>query len=548
MMIKKLTSLAIIALICVTGINAQSETFKVPLSWHMLDPIKDSVYGVSVNKCYEELLKGKTSQKVIVGVVDSGADTLQEDLKAVLWHNPKEIPHDQKDNDKDGYIDDYYGWNFLGGKSDTSNVTEDTRESTRFYFQYKHQFENITDSTQVPQKDRNNFRTWLQAKNIELTTTEAAKEASAIERISSLLPQISDFSKVLLKDTFSLEDVKAYEPIDRKTSAEKQIYTILLEKVAPGTTNITLPGKLSSLMDSLKTANQLPETAPPAYRQQIVKDNYDDFNDKYYGNSNISAGDVMHGTHVSGIIGASRDNGVGMDGIADNVALIEVRTVPGSGDEHDKDVALAIRYAVDHGAKVINMSFGKPISPNRNWVEGAIRYAQKHDVLLVHAAGNDGEDITGAPNFPTQFYGPNNSESFDNVITVGASGAMQDDLVAEFSNFSKTDVDVFAPGVQIYSTLPGKDNYGSLSGTSMASPVVTGVAAVIRSYFPKLTAPQVKQLIMASVTKINFPVINPATGEETKLSDLCVTGGIVNLYIAIKMMQSRQFPLNSGKK
>jgi len=547
-MIKKLTSLAITALLCVTGIYAQSETFKVPLSWHMLDPIKDSVYGVSVNRSYEELLKGKTSQKVIVGVIDSGADTLQEDLKDVLWHNPKEIPNDLKDNDKDGYVDDYYGWNFLGGKSDTSNVTEDTRESTRFYFQYKQQFEKVTDSTQVPKKDRENYRTWLQAKNIELTTTEAAKEAAAIERISSLLPQISDFSKVLLKDTFNLEDVKAYEPIDRKTSAEKQIYTILLEKVAPGTTNITLPAKLSNLMDSLKTANKLPATAPPDYRQQIVQDNYNDFNDKYYGNNNISAGDVMHGTHVSGIIGASRENGLGIDGIADNVALIEIRTVPGSGDEHDKDVALAIRYAVDHGAKVINMSFGKPISPNRNWVEGAIRYAQQHDVLLIHAAGNDGEDITEAPNFPTQYYGPNNSKSFDNVITVGASGAMEDDLVAEFSNFSKTAVDVFAPGVQIYSTLPGKDNYGSLSGTSMASPVVTGVAAVIRSYFPKLTAPQVKQLIMASVTKIDFPVINPANGEETKLSDLCVSGGIVNLYNAIKMMQSNQFPLNSGKK
>lgn len=546
-MIKKLTSLAAIALICMAGAKAQ--TFKVPLSWHMLDPVKDSgVYGVSATRSYDELLKGKTSQKVIVGIVDSGADTLQEDLKDILWHNPKEIPHDNKDNDKDGYIDDYYGWNFLGGKSDTSNVTDDTRESSRYYFAYKDQFERYKDSTQVPAKDREHYRIWLQAKDIELSATDAAKEAAAIERISSLLPQISDFSKVLLKDTFDLEDVKAYSPIDRKTSAEKQIYTILLEKVAPGTTNITLPGKLSQLMDSLKAANQLPETAPPAYRANIVKDNYEDFNDKYYGNSNISAGDVMHGTHVSGIIGAVRNNNLGIDGIADNVALIEIRTVPGSGDEHDKDVALAIMYAVDHGAKVINMSFGKPISPNRNWVENAIRYAQKHDVLLVHAAGNDGKDITGMPNYPTQYYGPGDSKNFDNVITVGASGAMEDDLVAEFSNFSKTAVDVFAPGVEIYSTLPGKDNYGSLSGTSMASPVVAGVAAVIRSYYPKLTAPQVKQLIMASVTKIDFPVMNPATGESTKLSELCISGGIVNLYNALKMLEDHQFPVKGTKK
>lgn len=544
-MIKRLTGLVAIAFTCIAGTNAQ--TFKVPLSWHMLDPIQDSVYGVSVTKSYEEILKGKTSQKVVVGVIDSGADTLQEDLKDVLWHNPKEIPHDNKDNDKDGYIDDYYGWNFLGGKSDTFNVTEDTRESTRFYFGYKNQFEKYRDSTQVPVKDRANYRTWLQAKEIELSVTAAAKESAAIERISSLLPQISDFSQVLVKDTFNLEDVKAYSPIDRKTSAEKQIYTILLEKVAPGTTNITLPGKLNQLMDSLKAANTLPQTPPPAYRADVVKDDYSDFNDKYYGNGNVAAGDVMHGTHVSGIIGASRNNSLGIDGIADNVALMEIRTVPGSGDEHDKDVALAIMYAVNHGAKVINMSFGKPISPNRNWVETAIRYAEQHDVLLVHAAGNDGANISKEPNFPTQYYGPQDAKSFDNVITVGASGALQDDLVADFSNFSKTAVDVFAPGVQIYATLPGKDNYGSLSGTSMASPVVAGVAAVIRSYYPKLTAPQVKELIMASVTKIDFPVMDPSTGEATKLSELCISGGIVNLYNALKMLEDHQFPIKPVK-
>lgn len=533
------------AMICMAGAKAQ--TFKVPLSWHMLDPVKDSIYGVSATRSYDELLQGKNSEKVIVGIVDSGADTLQEDLKDVLWHNPREIPHDKKDNDKDGYVDDYYGWNFLGSKVDTINVTDDTRESSRFYFAFKNQFEKYKDSSQVPTKDRDNYRTWIQARDIELSVTDAAKESEAMKRISSLLPQIKDFSKVLLKDTFTLEDVKAYSPIDRKTSAEKQIYTILLEKVAPGTTNITLPEKLNHLMDSLKSVNKLPDTAPPAYRADVVKDNYDDFNDKYYGNGNISAGDVMHGTHVSGIIGAVRNNDLGMDGIADNVALMEIRTVPGSGDEHDKDVALAIMYAVNHGAKVINMSFGKPISPNRNWVESAIQYARDHDVLLVHAAGNDAEDITKAPSFPTQYYGPGDSKTFDNVITVGASGAMEDDLVADFSNFSKTAVDVFAPGVEIYSTLPGKDNYGSLNGTSMASPVVAGVAAVIRSYYPKLTAPQVKQLIMASVTKIEFPVMNPATGEATQLSELCVSGGIVNLYNALKMLANNQFPLKPGK-
>ncbi|MGF7232147.1 S8 family serine peptidase, partial [Arachidicoccus sp.] len=526
-------------LLCIAFMTTQSHAQKmkaVPLNWHMLDYATDSVYGISADKAYSDLLKNKTSQKVIVAIVDAGADTAQEDLKNVIWHNPKEIPGDGIDNDKDGYVDDYYGWNFLGGKNDTVNVTKDSYVADRVYFRYKPLFENVKDVHQVKKKNRALYSQWLKARTIELTLSPQYKEAKSLHSLSALLPRISDFKQLMLKDSFTLEDVKAYDPIDRKTSAEKQIYSILFAKVASGTNSVELPNALKQLEDSLIIATTLPITPPPNYRADVVKDDYNNFKDKYYGNSNVDAGDVMHGTHVSGIIGAERNNNLGMDGIADNVALMELRAVP-DGDEHDKDIALAIRFAVDHGAKVINMSFGKGLSPNRKWVEDAFKYAQKHDVLLVHAAGNDGTDMTDDPNFPTQFYGKNDSKSFNNMITVGASGAMKEDLVAEFSNFSAKAVDVFAPGVQIYSTLPGKNSYGQLSGTSMASPVVAGVAAVIRSYFPKLTAPQVKKIIMQSVTKIDFPVTNPATGKEVSMQSLCISGGIVNLYNAIKLAE-----------
>ncbi|ANI90705.1 hypothetical protein A9P82_09320 [Arachidicoccus ginsenosidimutans] len=510
---------------------------QIPRDWHMLDYSKDSIYGISANRAYDELLKGKTSQKVIVAVVDAGADTLQEDLKNVIWHNPKEIPGDGIDNDKDGYTDDYYGWNFIGGKSDTSNVTKDSYIVDRVYFRYKSLFENVKDIKEVKKKDLYNYKEWLRAKELELKTqSPQAKEAADLQRITDLLPQIEDFKKTLVKDTFTLDDVKAYEPLDRRTSAEKQIYTILFQRVAANTNNYELPAALNKLIDSLKNASVLPTTPPIDYRGNVVKDDYNDFNDKYYGNANISAGDVMHGTHVSGIIGAERNNGVGIDGIADNVALMELRAVP-DGDEHDKDIAEAIRFAVDHGAKVINMSFGKPLSPQRKWVEDAFRYAQQHDVLLVHAAGNDGEDLMENPNYPTQYFEKDTAKSFDNMITVGASGPIEPLLVAEFSNFNAQAVDVFAPGLQIYSTLPGKSEYGPLSGTSMASPVVAGIAAVLRSYFSSLTAPQVKQIIMQSVTPIDFPVVNPATGKQVSMKSLCVTGGIVNLYNAVKLAE-----------
>jgi len=536
-MIKKILIPAILLVCTITVAQAQID---IPRDWHMLDYSQDSIYGISANRAYSELLKGMPSQKVIVAIVDAGADTLQEDLKNVFWHNPNEIPHDGIDNEKDGYKDDYYGWNFLGGKNDTSNVTKDSYVVDRVYFRYKPLFENVKNIKEVKKKDLANYKLWLRAKDIELNAqSPQAKDAADLQSIVSLLPKVSEFSRMLVKDTFTIADVQDYTPLDRRSGMEKQVYMILFQRVPAGTTNYQLSGAVNKVIDSLKKASKLPTVPPIPYRANVVKDNYNNLNDKYYGNSNISAGDVMHGTHVSGIIGAERNNNLGMNGIADNVALMELRAVP-DGDEHDKDIALAVRYAVDHGAKVINMSFGKPLSPQRKWVEDAFRYAQQHDVLLVHAAGNDGKDITNDADYPTQFFENDSTKSFDNMITVGASGPVEQILVAEFSNFSPTAVDVFAPGIQIYSTLPtanGVSKYGALDGTSMASPVVAGVAAVLRSYFPTLTAPQVKQIIIQSATPIDFPVMNPATGDNVTMKSLCVSGGIVNLYNAVKLAE-----------
>jgi subtilisin family serine protease len=279
---------------------------------------------------------------------------------------------------------------------------------------------------------------------------------------------------------------------------------------------------------------QAADQAPRDYRGEIVKDNYYDFNDRYYGNSDVMANTPMHGTHVSGIIGASRTNGKGIEGIADNVKIMMVRAVP-DGDEHDKDIALAIRYAVDNGAKVINMSFGKGVSPEKKWVDEAVQYAQSKGVLLVHAAGNDAADIDTAWNFPSATF-KSNGKKATNWITVGASGDPKiDGLVANFSNYGKTEVDVFAPGRKIYSTLPGGDSYGNLDGTSMASPVVAGVAALIFEYFPTLTPEQVKSIIEKSVTKPTIKAKNPGTDEDVDLGEISKTGGIINAYEAVKL-------------
>jgi len=272
--------------------------------------------------------------------------------------------------------------------------------------------------------------------------------------------------------------------------------------------------------------------------RSIVGDNYNNPEEHYYGAADVTGPGADHGTHVAGIIGAARNNSIGINGIADNVLLMSVRAVP-NGDERDKDVANAIRYAADNGAKVINMSFGKPYSPNKKVVDEAVKYAMSKDVLLIHAAGNDGQNLDSTIFYPNRDY-EDGKGTANAWIEVGASGPGDDEtLVASFSNYSKTGVDVFAPGVAIYSSTPGS-KYDYHDGTSMAAPVVTGLAALIRSYYPKLKAVQVKEIILKSVTKVNHPVTIFINGEpkQVQMTDVCNTGGVVNAYNALKLAAS----------
>jgi subtilisin family serine protease len=292
------------------------------------------------------------------------------------------------------------------------------------------------------------------------------------------------------------------------------------------------------------------DKAPENYRGEITKDNEDDINDRNYGNPNVMVDEdaPLHGTHVCGIIGAKRNNGKGIDGIADNIKIMMIRAVP-DGDEHDKDIALAIRYAVDNGARVINMSFGKDFSPGKKWIDEAVKYAESKNVLLVHAAGNDHKDLDTTDNFPNPTFIADHTRA-NNWVTVGASSdpSAESDFksyTASFSNFGKKEVDVFAPGTRIYSTVPGGNNYRNLQGTSMASPVVAGVAALVLTYYPQLTAQQLKWVIEKSATPITSKVKLPGSDDEmVQLSDISETGGVVNAYEALKLAGT----LKTGEK
>ena len=539
-MIKKFVSLALLAVVVTTQVQAQKT---VPNGWHLMSPSKDSLQGIDLDKAYAFLKDTKRKPtNVVVAVLDGGIDTTHEDLKQVLWHNPKEIPGNGKDDDGNGYIDDVYGWNFLGGK-DGRNIDKASDERSRVYHTYKARFAGLTDvdTLMMNEDDRYLYKTWKRsAKDIE-GSEDDQQQAMYLQMVLTTIKKYDkSIAEDMKKEEYSVHELEKYTPTTEEAKKAKLALLSLFKQIPEldgDTKNTDLIKELDSYVSSRKAAAEAKDNPPYDYRADIIKDNYDNINDKYYGNNDVMGPNAMHGTHVSGIIAAQRNNGVGMDGVAENVKIMTLRVVP-DGDEYDKDIALAIFYAVDNGAKVINMSFGKGYSPGKKWIDSAVQYALSKDVLLLHAAGNDASDIDIKPNFPNPYYLSNHQRA-GNFMTIGASSDPNlpgSSITASFSNYGKDAVDVFAPGDKIYSTLPGGNKYGPQRGTSMATPVVSGLAALIRSYFPTLTAAQVRAVIESSATVpgADIPVLKPGTKETVALSDISRTGGYINAYAAVQ--------------
>ncbi|MGJ1384774.1 S8 family serine peptidase [Sphingobacterium spiritivorum] len=507
---------------------------KTPENWFNLDFQQDGVMGISTEKAYQTLLKGRKATPVIVAVIDGGVDVKHEDLKDVLWINPKDNNDNGKDNDKNGYINDKYGWNFIGN-ANGENVNHDNLELTRLIRKYEPKYISVLPSTPLSAAERREFVAY------QGMVSEYAKKLEEAQfgemNYVKLKDQLEIIFKKIGKDasTLTLADIEAYSPAnDQEKMALRIAKRGIQEEKGSVSQFYTQLGEAATYYGDQVKYHLNKEFDP----RHIIGDNYDDATERYYGNADVTGPDAEHGTHVAGIIGAKRNNNIGINGVADQVRIMAVRTVP-NGDERDKDVANAIRYAAENGAKVINMSFGKSYAYNKKAVDDAVKFAISKDVLLVHAAGNDGQDVDIHKNFPTKYY----TDSLDAIqgeadawITVGASGLYQDDnLVADFSNYGYKTVDVFAPGVKINSTMPGS-LYKEQQGTSMASPVVAGLAAMIRSYYPQLTAKETKDIIMKSVVKVDKKVtIKAEDGSKKKvyLDEISVTGGVVNAYQAI---------------
>lgn len=504
------------------------------LNWYNLDLREDKILGVSVQKAYVELLKDKTStKKIIVAVIDGGVDIHHEDLQGKIWTNANEIPDNGIDDDNNGFIDDIHGWNFLGN-AQGENIDVENYEYVRIINKYSHLYDSNVVVESLSKDEIEEYNLYVKCKddyNEELSNYTLQKE-----NIEGFKKKLTDNIAILEPYTHSLKpEKKDLVAIKPSNSDEKNALRFLNTLFNRGFTYDLLDEILKKNEQFLTKHLNLKLNA-----RELIGDNIEDIEDSSYGNNRVNGPGSDHGTFVAGIIAANRNNNMGINGIADNVEIMVLRAVP-DGDEYDKDIALSIRYAVDNGANIINMSFGKDYSPQKGMVDEAIKYAEEKGLLLIHAAGNEGENNDKNTHYPDKKL--NDGMDVTNWITVGANSLKNNkNLPGVFSNYGNVTVDLFAPGVDIIS-LYTNSKYELASGTSFSSPVVTGVAALVWSYYPELTAIQLKQVLLESALVLNRKVIQPNTisnkKTKVKFSELSATGGIVNAYNAIKLADKK---------
>lgn len=533
---KKTISLTLIALVSVSVFAQKKKDDgkpKVYKNWYFKKPSSKN-YGIDVDGAYK-LLAGKKSTPIIVCVLDGGTQPDHPDLKSVIWKNKGEIPNNNIDDDKNGYVDDTCGWNFIGGKD--TNVRYDNYEWVREYAKLRTIYDDADcddfGGDEAKQKECEKCQKYKA--DIKKNVDEAKAQE---DQVKEFITAAKSIKKRTGKEDPTLDDLKG---ITAKTNEEQLILMFSKKFISKGLKYNELVKIFESQLDGINVKVKY-QYNPDYDSRTIVGDNYANSSERYYGNNNVEGPEGSHGSHVAGIIGATRNNKLGMDGIADNVQIMVVRVVP-DGDERDKDVANGIRYAVDNGAKIINMSFGKDVSYDKNAVDSAVMYAESKGVLLIHAAGNSSQDNDVALNYPNDSMRAN--ESFaPNWIEVGASGTETKALAASFSNYGKNNVDVFAPGVEIWSTTP-KGQYSNFQGTSMASPVCAGVAALVWSYFPTLTYAEVKDIILKSAKPVEKVVPMPSESGNGKdpvmvnFTSLSVTGGVINAKEAVKLAMAK---------
>lgn len=503
------------------------------LNWYNLDPITDKIQGVSVDKAYKEVLAGKKSKKkIVVAVIDSGVDIEHEDLQGKIWVNADEIPGNGIDDDNNGYIDDVHGWNFIGNVKG-ENIVVENLEYVRIYKNLNPIFKEVKSIDDLSESSKNDYNVYLKCK--KKYDDEIKKYTTEKNNLSAFETRIKDAERTIKneygRDSISLDDIKNVKITGQYTVNAKNYLLYIYSHGFSKDDLVEMKEENDLFLEKHLNIEYNP--------RNIISDNVEDINDNKYGNNDVKCVRSDHGTCVSGIIAANRNNNIGINGIAENVEIMAIRTVP-KGDERDKDVALSIRYAVDNGANIINMSFGKDFAPQKQFVDEAIKYAEERNVLLVHAAGNDAVNIDIDDRYPSNRL--NDTIKAKSWITVGASSKdLGKNFCGVFTNYGQYNVDLFAPGVKLLSLYP-ENKYLIANGTSFSCPVVSGVAALVWSYYPELTAIELKDILLKSSIKypklkVYYPNFTSPKKKKTKFNSLSNTGGLVNAVEALKLAE-----------
>ena len=491
--------------------------------WHLKSVEDDEkTAGIAANRAYE-LVKNREAKPVIIAILDSGIDTTHEDLKAALWVNENEIPNNGIDDDGNGFIDDIHGWNFLGG--DTANVNYENLQVVRLYRELKNK-QSFGEALSEQEID-------LLAKYRQESLKEQKKAKLEYENAMQFF-EFYSFADETMREYFGRSNYTLREVRSAKPNTEKEEAAIaFLSAVFDDEIDIV------DLLEYVKESSVRYKynTNIDYNPRAIVGDDPNNWNDSIYGNNDLMGSVSDHGTHVAGIAAAIRNNGIGIDGVAPNVKIMVVRVVP-LGDEYDKDVANAILYAVRNGAQVINMSFGKNYSPNREFVSHAIAIAESKGVIMVHGAGNDAANKDIVLNYPKNERGMKSPFWFE----VGShTNELGKTYPSDFSNYGEHTIDLFAPGTDIYSTVTSGDNYAFKNGTSMAAPLVTGAIAFLLGYFPELAPGDVKRVLIESANhyeklKVYRPFINGGRPSVVRFKNLVAGGNSLNLERATKLL------------
>lgn len=501
------------------------------LNWYNLSPDIDNIQGADIDRAYSEILpKIHVKKKIIVAVIDSGVDIDHVDLQNKIWVNIDEVPNNGIDDDNNGYIDDVNGWNFLGN-SKGENVVYENIELVRII----RDLDTFYGSKELRKKlSKDQMKGYKQYKRYKREYKKIRRRYKGrLSKLKSFEGRVKEIEKILENLNKNIDRNHNYSPTDKELWAQKVMTNLIIDGYSQESLNKDRD-EINMFLEKALNFEYVP-------REKIIGDDTKDITNVNYGNNDVEGSRATHGTFVSGIIAAGRNNDIGINGIAENVEIMAIRAVP-RGDERDKDIALAIRYAVDNGANIINMSFGKSYSPQKKFIDDAIKYAEKHNVLLVHSAGNNSDNLDKVNSFPTKVISDQNVIS--SWITVGANSKNLDEkFCGKFTNYGRESVDLFAPGVDIVSLVPD-NKYDKLNGTSFSSPVVSGVAALVWSYYPELSAVQLKKIILKSVKRNRFAkVMLPGKSSKdrkiVKFGTLSVTGGVVNAVNALKLADSQ---------